>query len=141
MSTLRPSSVPASPFVVYAGNHQTTAGLSLRGCCTTLAAAQQLEQAVAEIISHRQPFVWADCQRLEAVSWHGQRAILNAHQRARLAGTGLHWCGLTPPVLAQLADTGLHLLLSLLPAAGYRGPGVLLQVAVPQALYSRTFPA
>lgn len=139
MSTLRPSISPAAPFVVHAGNHQTTAGLSLRGHCTSPAAAQQLERAITDVLAHHQPFVWADCQRLEAISWHGQRAIFNAHQRARLAGTGLHWCGLSPTVLAQLADTGLHLLLSLLPAAGYRGPGVLLQEAVPQALYTRSF--
>ena len=138
MSTARLSSA-APPFVVHTGNYQATAGLSLRGHCTSAAAAQRLEQAVAEVISHRPPLVWADCQRLEAISWHGQRAILNAHQQARLAGTSLHWCGLTPAVLTQLADTGLHLLLSLLPAAGYRGPGVLLQEAVPQALYTRTF--
>ena len=126
-------------FVVHAGNYQTTAGLSLRGPCTGAAAAQQLEHAMSEVLSYHRPFVWADCQRLTAVSWHGQRAIFNAHQRARLAGTSLHWCGLTPPVLTQLADTGLHLLLSVLPAADYRGPGVLLQEAVPKALYTRTF--
>ena len=140
MSTLSPT-LPAPGFVVHTGNYQTTAGLSLRGSCAGAAAAQRLEQAVAEVLGYHQPFVWADCQRLASVSWHGQRAIFDAHQRARLAGTSLHWCGLTPPVLAQLADTGLYLLLSLLPAASYRGPGVLLQEAVPQALYTRTFPA
>ncbi|MEJ7666042.1 MAG: STAS domain-containing protein [Hymenobacter sp.] len=125
--------------MVHAGNHHSTTGLSLRGHCTSPTAAQQLEQAVAEVLAHHRPLVWADCQRLEAISWHGQRAIFNAHQRARLAGTSLHWCGLTPAVLTQLADTGLHLLLHLLPAASYRGPGVLLQEAVPKALYTRTF--
>ncbi|AMR28088.1 hypothetical protein A0257_13975 [Hymenobacter psoromatis] len=138
MSKRATSSVPAG-FTAHVGNLKTTVGLSLRGQCDTPVAAQQLEQAIREVIGYGQPMVWVDCQRLLSLSWHGQRAIYNGHQQARLEGAGLYWCGLTPAVQHQLADTGLHLLLDLLPAAGYRGPAALLQDVVPQALYTRRF--
>ncbi|TDN40041.1 hypothetical protein E4631_20695 [Hymenobacter sp. UV11] len=135
----RATSPVSATFTAHVGNLQTTAGLSLRGRCDTAAAAQQLAQAIEEVIGYDQALVWVDCQRLLSLSWHGQRAIYNGHQRARVAGTGLYWCGLLPPVRHQLADTGLHLLLDLLPAARYSGPAVLLQEVVPQALYTRSF--
>jgi len=121
----------ATTFTIHLSNQQTTAGLSLRGGCNGPAAARQLEQAVAELVEARLPFVWVDCRRLTFVSWHAQRAIFNAHQQARVAGTVLYWCGFSPGVLSQLADTGLHLLLSVLPAVAYQGPRVLLQDQVP----------
>ncbi len=123
-----------STFTVHLSNQQTTAGLSLRGSCNGVAAAQQLERAVAELVAARAPFVWVDCRRLLSLSWHAQRAIFNAHQQARVAGTVLYWCGFSPGVLSQLADTGLHLLLSVLPASSYQGPRVLLQDHVPSLL-------
>lgn len=134
------SSMPAV-FTAHVGNLHTTAGLSLRGQCDTSGAAGQLEQAIREVVGYGQPMVWVDCQRLLSLSWHGQRAIYNGHQRALVEGAGLYWCGLTPTVQHQLADTGLHLLLDLLPAANYRGPAVLLEDVVPQALYTRMFTA
>lgn len=121
-------------FTVHLSNQQHTAGLSLRGSCNGPGAARQLEQAVAQLVAARSPFVWVDCSRLVFLSWHAQRAIFNAHQQARVAGTVLYWCGFAPGVLSQLADTGLHLLLSLLPAGSYRGPRVLLQDHVPTGL-------
>ncbi len=127
----------ASTFTVHLSNQQTTAGLSLRGSCNGTAAAQQLERAVAELVAARAPFVWVDCRRLLSLSWHAQRAIFNAHQQARVAGTVLYWCGFSPGVLSQLADTGLHLLLSVLPASSYQGPRMLLQDHVPTGLYTR----
>jgi anti-anti-sigma regulatory factor len=122
---------------MHLSNQQNTAGLSLRGSCNGPAAAQQLEQAVAELVAARSPFVWVDCRRLTFLSWHAQRAIFNAHQQARVAGTVLYWCGFSPGVLSQLADTGLHLLLSLLPAGSYQGPRMLLQDHVPTGLHTR----
>jgi anti-anti-sigma regulatory factor len=134
------STLPAA-FTAHAGNLHTTVGLSLRGQCDTLVAAGQLEQAIREVVGYGQPMVWVDCQRLSSLGWHSQRAIYNAHQWARVEGTGLYWCGLTPTVQHQLADTGLHLVLDLLPAASYRGPSMLLQDVVPQTLYTRMFTA
>ena len=128
-----------STFIVHLSNQQNTAGLSLRGSCDDAWAAQQLERAVAELVAARSPFVWVDCRRLIFLSWHAQRAIFNVHQQARVAGTVLYWCGFSPGVLSQLADTGLHLLLSVLPAGSYQGPRVLLQDHVPNALHTRLF--
>lgn len=129
----------ASAFTVHVSSQQAKAGLSLRGSCHSTVSARQLEQAVAELISAGLPFIWVDCRYLLFLSWHGQRAIFNAHQQARLAGSTLYWCGFSPSVLAQLADTGLHLLLNTLPAGSYQGPTALLQEAIPAALHTRAF--
>jgi anti-anti-sigma regulatory factor len=88
---------------------------------------------VARLVAARSRFVWVDCRRLTFLSWHAQRAIFNAHQQARVAGTVLYWCGFSPGVLSQLADTGLPLL----PAGSYQGPRMLLQAHVPTGLHTR----
>jgi anti-anti-sigma regulatory factor len=126
-------------FSVHVSRQQQKAGLSLRGSCHSALAAQQLEQAVVELATVGLPFVWVDCRYLTFLSWHGQRAIFNAHQQARVAGCTLYWCGFAPSVLSQLSDTGLHLLLNLLPAGSYQGPTSLLQEAIPAALHTRSF--
>lgn len=128
-----------STFKVHISSQQTKAGLSLRGSCHSTGAAQQLEQAVAELVMAGLPFVWVDCRYLTFLSWHGQRAIFNAHQQARLAGCTLYWCGFAASVLGQLADTGLHLLLNVLPAGSYQGPTSLLQEAIPVPSPTRSF--
>jgi len=133
--------VPAASFLVHAGSFELAAGLSLRGHCDTLAAAKKLEQAAAEVIGYGLPCVWVDCQRLLSLGSLGQRAFYNAHQRAQQADTSIYWCGLTPEVQEQLSETGLHLLLRLLPASGYRGPAVLLQDVVPAVQHTRLFAA
>lgn len=129
----------SSTFIVHTGKQHHKAGLSLRGSCHSTTAAQQLEQAAVEMVTAGSSFVWVDCRHLSFLSWHGQRAIFNAHQKARLAGCTLYWCGFAPSVLGQLADTGLHLLLNLLPAGGYQGPTSLLQDAMPAVLHTRAF--
>lgn len=129
----------ATTFTVHVSSQHTNAGISLRGSCHSTTAAQQLERAIAELIGAGLPFIWADCRYLLFLSWHGQRAIFNAHQQARLAGCTLYWCGFSASVLGQLADTGLHLLLNMLPAGGYQGPSALLKETVPAALHSRAF--
>ena len=129
----------ASTFTVHVGKQHTKAGLSLRGSCHSTSAAQQLERAAIEMVTAGPGFVWVDCRYLSFLSWHGQRAVFNAHQQARLAGCTLYWCGFAPSVLGQLADTGLHLLLNLLPAGGYQGPTSLLQEGIPAALPTRSF--
>ncbi|QKG58164.1 hypothetical protein GKZ68_16940 [Hymenobacter sp. BRD128] len=126
-------------FTVHASSQQTNAGLSLRGSCHSTSAARQLEQAVSELLAAGRPFIWVDCRYLLFLSWHGQRAVFNAHQQARQAGCTLYWCGFTPSVRGQLADTGLHLLLNLLPAGSYQGPTALLKEPLPAALHTRTF--
>lgn len=127
-----------STFTVHTSSQHTKAGLSLRGSCHSTSAARQLEQAVAELLLVGVPFIWVDCRHLSFLSWHGQRAIFNANQQARAAACTLYWCGFTASVLGQLADTGLHLLLNVLPAGGYQGPNALLQEAGPTALPART---
>ena len=129
----------ASTFIVHAGKQHDKAGLSLRGSCHSTSAARQLEQAAIDMVTAGSPFVWVDCRYLSFLSWHGQRAIFNAHQQARLAGCTLYWCGFAPSVLGQLSDTGLHLLLNLLPAGSYQGPSALLQDTIPATLPTRSF--
>jgi anti-anti-sigma regulatory factor len=126
-------------FTVHVSSQQTNAGLSLRGSCHSTTAARQLEQAIAELIAAGMPFIWVDCRYLTFLSWHGQRAIFNSHQQARQAGCTVYWCGFSSLVLGLLSDTGLHLLLNMLPAGGYQGPSALLQEAIPAALHSRSF--
>jgi anti-anti-sigma regulatory factor len=101
-------------------------GVSLRGACTDTAAARQLEDAIRDAVANELLVVWIDCQRLSLMTWHGQRAILNADRLARLHGVTLHWCGVPAAVLDQLAVSGLNLLLHLQPATGYQGPALLL---------------
>jgi anti-anti-sigma regulatory factor len=124
----------SATFTVYVSRQQTSAGLSLRGSCHGAKAAQQLEQALAEVLAAGPSFIWVDCRYLVFLSWHGQRAIFNAHQLARRAHCTLHWCGFSASVLSQLADSGLHLLLHTLPAGSYQGPSALLPEALPAQL-------
>lgn len=128
-------------FTVYASSPRPTAGLSLRGPCTSADAARHLAQAVAEAVSCGHFHIWVDCRHLSAVSWYAQGALLAATQLARQAGSALIWCGFSPAVLAQLAETGLHRRLPQLPAAGYRGPAALLLDAGPPAWHPPRAPA
>jgi anti-anti-sigma regulatory factor len=117
----------ATAFTVHLSPNPTAAGLSLRGNCQGSGPAQQLEKAIDEMVAAGSALIWVDCRYLTSLNWQGQRAVFNANQRARLAGRTLYWCGLEPAVLTQLTTTGLHLLLSLLPATGYQGPVAVLQ--------------
>jgi anti-anti-sigma factor len=129
----------ATPFTVRMSSQHNKAGLSLRGYCSSAATAVQLEQAITELVATGLPFIWVDCRYLAFVSWQGQRVIFNAHQQARAAGCTLYWCGFSPDVLAQLAETGLHLLLHVLPASSYQGPTALLKEAAPTPRPSHPF--
>ena len=129
----------STPFTVRLSSQPNKAGLSLRGYCSSAATAQQLQAAITELVATGRPFIWVDCRYLGFLSWQAQRVIFNAHQQARQAGCTLYWCGFSPAVLAQLAETGLHLLLHVLPASSYQGPPALLQeVAAPSARAGRT---
>jgi anti-anti-sigma regulatory factor len=126
-------------FTVYVSRQQTSAGLSLRGSCHGAQDARQLEQALTEVLTAGPAYVWVDCRYLHFLSWHGQRAIFNAHQLARQAHCTLHWCGFSASVLEQLAASGLHLLLNTLPAGSYQGPSALLPETLPTRLGSPQF--
>lgn len=133
--------VLATSFIVHAGSLGLESGLSLRGACDSPAAAQKLQKAVNEVIDHGLPCIWVDCQRLHSLGPHGQRALYHAHQQAEQADAIIYWCGLPPEVQQQLSESGLHLLLHLLPAASYRGPAVLLQDTLPALRHTRLFTA
>ncbi|WP_375437376.1 STAS domain-containing protein [uncultured Hymenobacter sp.] len=121
----------AANFTAYIQRTQSRTGVSLRGECTDLGAAQYLEAAIDEVITNGRAVVWIDCQRLESITWQGQRAILNADYRARAMGMVLQWCGMPKEVVEQLVASGLSLLLHLQPANGYRGPQQLLHDTLP----------
>ena len=131
--------VPPAAFIAHAGKMGLTAGLSLRGRCDSSLAAEKLELAVNEAVGYGLSCIWVDCQRLTSLSAHGCRALYHAHQYAQYTDTNLYWCGLAPELTVQLAETGLHLLLHLLPTASYRGPAALLQEAVPLTQHSLRF--
>jgi anti-anti-sigma regulatory factor len=118
-------------FTAHLQKTESRVGISLRGACTDTVAAQQLESAIQEGVATGLLSVWIDCQRLAPMTWHGQRAILNADRLARLNGVTLHWCGIPPAVLNQLATSGLNMLLHLQSAASYQGPALLLQDHLP----------
>ncbi|UOQ67103.1 hypothetical protein [Hymenobacter volaticus] len=118
-------------FTAYSKQTQGNIGVSLRGQCADAAAALQLEAAIKAATTNGKAIVWIDCQRLEPMTWQGQRAILNADCFARTTGVVLQWCGMPEAVLEQLAASGLSMLLHLQPAAHYQGPRELLQDTLP----------
>lgn len=118
-------------FTTYIQRNQGKVGVSLRGCCADQEAARQLESAISQAMANGLPVVWIDCQRLERLTWQGQRGILNADRQARLMGISLQWCGMPAAVLEQLVESGLSQLLYLQPTGSYQGPQSLLQDPVP----------
>lgn len=126
-------------FTTHIQRNQGKIGISLRGACTDTPMAHQLEGAIREAIASGLLVVWIDCQRLAPMTWHGQRAILNADRQARTNGVALHWCGIPGPVLEQLKASGLDLLLQLQPAGSYQGPTVLLQDVLPVSTQPKFF--
>lgn len=108
--------------------HQFTAGVSLQGSLCYPAEAVQLQQALAPLIRNANVrHIWLDCQHLQHLSRQGQRAMLVLDQQARQASTTLHWCGLSEEIINQLTESGLYLLLQVLPAGGYQGPAISAQ--------------
>lgn len=118
-------------FTAYIKQTQGKTGVSLRGQCADVGAALQLEEAIKTAITNGKAVVWIDCQRLETMTWQGQRAILNADCFARTTGVVLQWCGMPGAVLEQLVASGLSLLLHLQPANDYQGPQELLLDTLP----------
>lgn len=124
---------------IYAGGYRQCIGLSLRGNCTEPVDAVYLQQALAQTVQQLQTlylsYLWLDCQRLEALSWQGQRALLRADSQARAAGVLPCWCGLPERVTEQLLHSGVHTLLHVLPVESYQGPLPLLEDHLPRASY------
>jgi anti-anti-sigma regulatory factor len=120
---------PMRTLTIHLGGHRDSLGLSLRGCCTTIADAAHLEQAVEQLLVKAVPQAWIDCCGLHTLSWLGQRALLHADNNARASSTELYWCGLPPSVLEQLTNSGLASVLHLRPAADFQGPRFLLATA------------
>ena len=122
---------------IYVGGYRHCIGLSLRGNCTEPVDAVYLQQALAQTVQQLQtlylPYLWLDCQRLETLSWQGQRALLRADSQARTAGILPCWCGLPEGVTKQLLDSGVHTFLHLLPVESYQGPLPLLEDYLPRA--------
>lgn len=127
----------ANNFTAHVQRTEGRIGISLRGACTDTVAAKQLEGAVQEAVASGLLTVWIDCQRLQPMTWHGQRAILNADRLARMNGVVLHWCGMPTAVLDQLAASGLSMLLHLQPATSYQGPALLLEDYLPISTQSK----
>ena len=121
---------------MHTGQQQNRGGVSLRGSCLTSADASCLERGMVPLLATARTQIWIDCQQLESLSPLGQRACLWADNRARAAGVNLSWCGLPPNVLAQLHESGLALLLRIMPATAYRGPAELL--LNPEPLFPRS---
>ncbi|MET4105059.1 STAS domain-containing protein [Hymenobacter sp. UYP22] len=112
--------------VVHTSGYSSSCGLSLRGSCATLTDVQVLENAIRQVLRPSCRQFWVDCRQLEALSYQGQRAFLWADNQARAVGVTLYWCGLPANLLTQLNESGLALLLHLLPAISYQGPAELL---------------
>lgn len=120
---------PMRTLTIHLGGHRDCLGLSLRGCCTTVADATHLEQAMDQLLAKGVPKAWIDCRGLHSLSWLGQQALLHADASARASNTELYWCGLPPHVVGQLTDSGLAATLQLRTAAEFQGPRFLLAAA------------
>ncbi|MFD1467782.1 STAS domain-containing protein [Hymenobacter caeli] len=122
------------------GGHRGRMGLSLRGPCATPADADRLQRAVRHLLASQDPEAWVDCQGLDTLTDAGLQVLLRADGHARAAGTCLYWCGLTAPVLGQLAAAGQAAALQLAPIAAFRGPRFVLYEVPPGATPARSIP-
>lgn len=113
------------PLSIYTSIKPAYAGISLRGSCLTKADIQALEHGFNQLALLSGNQLWVDCRHLESLNYQGQRAILWADNLARTKGITLLWCGLPAGILTQLSESGLGLLLHLLPVTAYQGPAEL----------------
>ena len=124
---------------IYVVGYRQCIGGSLRGRCTESTDAWYLQQALAQTVQRMQPlylpYLLLDCQRLETLSWQGQRALLQADSQARATGVLLCWCGLPDGVRKQLLESGVHPFLHVLPIEAYQGPLPLLEEYLPRGSY------
>ncbi|MCA8829985.1 hypothetical protein [Hymenobacter pini] len=102
------------------------AGISLRGNCCSEADIQLLHDAFLQLPTLAGRQLWVDCQHLARISYQGQRALLWADNHARTLGTTVYWCGFSADILTQLGESGLSLLLRLLPASAYSSTAELI---------------
>ena len=120
---------PMRTLTIHLGGHRDCLGLSLRGGCTTAADANNLTQAITQLLAKGVAQAWIDCRGLHSINWVGQQALVQADNSARACSTVLYWCGLPCDVQQQLADGGLATTMELLPAAAFQGPQFLLSVS------------
>jgi len=120
---------PMRTLTIHLGGHRDCLGLSLRGGCTSTADANNLTQAITQLLAKGVAQAWIDCRGLHSINWVGQQALVQADNSARASSTVLYWCGLPHDVQQQLADGGLATTMELLPAAAFQGPQFLLSVS------------
>jgi anti-anti-sigma regulatory factor len=120
---------PMRTLTIHLGGLRDCLGLSLRGVCTSAADANNLTQAVAQLLAKGVSQAWVDCRGLQSISWVGQQALVQADNSARACSTVLYWCGLPRDVQQQLATGGLATRMHLEPATAFQGPSFLLHVA------------
>jgi len=118
--------LPMRSLTIHLGSCRNQVGLSLRGSCVSAADAGQLAQATQHVLSQQAPQVWVDCQKLNSLTWLGQRALMEADRTCRAAGITLYWCGLSARLLRQLRAGGFEQVMRLLPAESFSGPRFLL---------------
>jgi anti-anti-sigma regulatory factor len=119
---------PMRTLTIHLGGHRDCLGLSLRGVCTSAADANNLTQAVTQLLEKGVSQAWVDCRGLHSINWVGQQALVQADNNARACSTVLYWCGLPQGVQQQLADSGLAATMHLEPAAAFQGPQFLLNI-------------
>jgi anti-anti-sigma regulatory factor len=120
---------PMRTLTIHLGGHRDCLGLSLRGGCTTAADANNLTQAITQLLAKGVAKAWIDCRGLHSINWVGQQALVQADKSARACSTVLYWCGLPHDVHKQLVDGGLATTMELLPAAAFQGPQFLLSIS------------
>jgi anti-anti-sigma regulatory factor len=85
--------------------------------------ATQLLSTVEQVLAQRLGVLWIDCQHIEEVGRIGQQAILQVERLAAAAQVLVYWCGFSKPVMEQMSESGLHLLLRNLPVVSYYDSG------------------
>jgi anti-anti-sigma regulatory factor len=120
---------PLRTLTIHLGGLRDCLGLSLRGGCTSADAANNLTQAVTQLLEKGVSQAWVDCRGLHSINWVGQQALVQADNYARACSTVLHWCGLPQDVEQQLADSGLATSMHLEPATAFQGPQFLLNIS------------
>ncbi|UPL51161.1 hypothetical protein [Hymenobacter sublimis] len=115
-------------FLIYNVSSKGCVGLHLRGQIVSVTDAVRLEHAVVQALpAAGAKHIWIDCQQLGPLTCQAQRALLRADRLAWQAGITLHWCDLSSAVVAQLRESGLHLLLHLVASSPCLCPSNLLE--------------
>ncbi|GGG54722.1 hypothetical protein [Hymenobacter glacieicola] len=113
-------------FFIFKVGSKGCVGLHLRGQISSVTDAIRLEQAVVLALpATGAKHIWVDCQQLGPLTRQAQQAIWRADRLAQQAGITLHWCDLPLAVVAQLQETGMHLVLHLVASSPCLYPSIL----------------